>query len=107
MRTDPPAAAFEALGDPVRCGVLERLGERPHSAGELAELAGVSPSSMSRHLRTLLRAELITDERGSHDARVRMFRLHPEGLAATTAWLDQVQAHWRSNLASFKAHVEG
>jgi DNA-binding transcriptional ArsR family regulator len=107
MRTDSPTAAFEALADPVRCAVVERLGERPHSAGELAELVGVSPSSMSRHLRMLLRAELISDERGRDDARVRMFRLCPEGLAATTAWMDQVQAHWRANLASFQAHVEG
>lgn len=61
---------------------------------------------MSRHLKVLLNAGLIEDERSSADARVRLFRMRTEDLAATTAWLDQVQAHWRSNLASFRAHVE-
>ena len=100
------AELFAALADPTRLRAVELLGERPHRAGELAARIGISAPVMSRHLRVLLRAEVITDERGSDDARVRIFRLRPEQLAATQAWLDQVQAHWNEQLASFQRHVE-
>lgn len=100
------AARFAALADPVRCRVVERLGTGPASAGDLAVHAGRTPSSMSRHLKTLTAAGLVADERSPADARVRLFRLEADELAATTAWLDQVQAHWRANLASFRDHVE-
>lgn len=106
MSTSSVARSFEALSDPHRCRVLELLGERPHSAGELARLTGLSPSAMSRHLRLLLQHGLITDQRNRDDARVRIFSLDPDGLTRCQAWLDQVQAHWRTNLASFKRHVE-
>jgi hypothetical protein len=62
---------------------------------------------MSRHLRVLLAAGLITDERVPDDARLRVFHLRQAPLAALQAWLDQVQAHWTEQLGSFKRHVEG
>ena len=61
---------------------------------------------MSRHLRILLAAGLVADERVPDDARVRIFRLNPEPVVAVQAWLDQVQAHWREQLGSFKQHVD-
>jgi DNA-binding MarR family transcriptional regulator len=61
---------------------------------------------MSRHLRILLRAGLITDERVPHDARLRVFRLRPESVGSLQAWLDQLQAHWNEQLRSFKRYVE-
>jgi len=54
----------------------------------------------------LLRAGLIADERLAEDARARVFRPRPQSLAALRAWLDQLQAHWDEQLASFKSHVE-
>jgi DNA-binding transcriptional ArsR family regulator len=106
MSTSSIARSFEALSDPHRCRVVELLGGRPHSAGELARLTGLSPSAMSRHLRLLLHHGLITDRRNPDDARVRVFSLDPDGLIGCQAWLDQIQAHWRTNLASFKRHAE-
>ena len=61
---------------------------------------------MSRHLRVLLQAGVVTDERLAEDARARVFRLRPESLVALRAWLDQLQAQWEEQLASFKRHVE-
>jgi DNA-binding transcriptional ArsR family regulator len=61
---------------------------------------------MSKHLRVLLAAGIVTDERGARDARVRVFRLRRESVVAVRAWLDQVQAHWDEQLKAFKAHVE-
>jgi DNA-binding transcriptional ArsR family regulator len=61
---------------------------------------------MSKHLKVLLRAGVVTDERPSEDARVRVFRLRPESVGALGAWLDQLRAHWDEQLGSFKRHVE-
>jgi hypothetical protein len=62
---------------------------------------------MSRHLRILLESGLVADERVRDDARARVFRLRPEPMRDVQAWLDQLQAHWNEQLASFKRYVEG
>jgi DNA-binding transcriptional ArsR family regulator len=98
---------FAVLADPTRREVVRLLGERPRRAGELAVSAGRSGPAMSRHLRLLLDAGIVADERVPDDARVRVFRLRPESLVAVQAFLDQVQADWRVNLQSFKRHTEG
>jgi DNA-binding transcriptional ArsR family regulator len=99
---------FPALADPTRRQVVQLLGTRPHRAGELAAAVGASPPAMSRHLRVLLAAGIIADERRSGaDARIRTFRLRPQSLVALQAWLDQLQAEWDQQLDSFKRHVEG
>ncbi|MGW7683547.1 ArsR/SmtB family transcription factor [Kribbella sp. NPDC054772] len=97
---------FEVLADPTRRQVVQLLGEGPRRAGELAAATGASSPAMSRHLKLLLEAGLVEDERVPGDARVRLFRLNPEPVVAVQAWLDQVQAHWRNQLGSFKRHVE-
>ena len=97
---------FEALADPTRREVVRLLGEGPQRAGRLAAATGSSAPAMSRHLRVLLSAGLIADERVPDDARIRLFRLRPEPLVAVQAWLDQVQAHWNEQLTAFKRHVE-
>jgi DNA-binding transcriptional ArsR family regulator len=100
------ATVFTALADPTRRQVVELLGERPRRAGELSEAAGTSAPVMSRHLRVLLEAGVVVDERVPHDARVRLFRLRPESVDALQAWLDQLQAHWTEQLGSFKRYLE-
>jgi DNA-binding transcriptional ArsR family regulator len=104
--SDPLERVMSALADPTRRRVVQLLGERPHRAGELADASGVSAPAMSRHLRILLEAGVVTDERVAADARVRVFTLRPDSLVAVRAWLDQVQAHWSEQLHSFKRHVE-
>src|SRR5215210_2308431 len=99
-------APFVALADPTRRRVIELLGNRARRAGELAEAAGTSAPVMSRHLRILLEAGFVADERVPDDARLRVFRLRHEPLLALQAWLDQVQAHWNEQLGSFKRYVE-
>jgi DNA-binding transcriptional ArsR family regulator len=108
IRTAGPdvAVLFAALADPARREVVQLLGTGPRRAGELSEAVGLSSPAMSRHLKVLLRAGVITDERTSRDARMRYFRLRPHSLVALQAWLDQLQAHWDEQLASFKRHVE-
>jgi DNA-binding transcriptional ArsR family regulator len=97
---------FVALADPTRRRVIELLGDRAHRAGELATAVGTSAPVMSRHLRILLEAGFVADERVPGDARLRVFRLRPEPVAELRAWLDQLQAHWNEQLGAFKRHVE-
>ena len=100
------AVMLQALADPARLRVVEVLSRSPRRAGDLAAAAGVPAPTMSKHLRVLLAAGIVTDERGDRDARVRVFRLRREPVVAVRAWLDQVQAHWDEQLKAFKAHVE-
>lgn len=94
------------LADPTRRRVLELLSEEPHRAGELAKVVGTSRPVMSRHLRILLESGLVADQRVPDDARARVFHLRPEPIGDVRAWIDQLQAHWSEQLASFKRHVE-
>jgi DNA-binding transcriptional ArsR family regulator len=97
---------FRALADPTRRRVIELLGDRERRAGELAAAAGTSAPVMSRHLRILLEAGFVADERVPGDARLRVFRLRRAPVLALQAWLDQLQAHWNEQLGAFKRHVE-
>jgi DNA-binding transcriptional ArsR family regulator len=97
---------FGALADPTRRRVVESLGAGPRRAGELAAEVGTSAPTMSRHLRVLLAAGIVTDERPADDARARVFRLRPDSMTALRAWLDQLQALWDEQLQAFKKHVD-
>jgi DNA-binding transcriptional ArsR family regulator len=78
---------FGALADPTRRGVVELLRDGPRRAGDLAMVTQVSPPVMSRHLRVLLNAGLVDDERSPTDARVRLFFLRKESIATLQSWL--------------------
>jgi DNA-binding transcriptional ArsR family regulator len=97
---------LQALADPTRLRTVELLSRGPCRAGQLADDLGVSPPTMSKHLRVLLKAGIVTDERLAEDARGRLFRLRRESVVAVQAWLDQIQALWDEQLGAFKAHVE-
>lgn len=97
---------FLALADPTRLRVIELLGDRERRAGELASATGTSAPVMSRHLRILLKAGFVADERVPRDARLRIFRLRREPVLALQAWLDQLQAHWNEQLGAFKRYAE-
>jgi len=104
--TPTVAPLLQALADPTRLRVVELLSTAPRRAGELAGELGVTPPTMSKHLRVLLQAGVVADERPTGDARVRVFRLQQDSVVAIRAWLDQLQAHWDEQLNAFKAHVE-
>jgi DNA-binding transcriptional ArsR family regulator len=94
QRNEDTAAGtvIEALGDPVRRQVVTLLSRGPRRAGELAAEIGMSAPAMSRHLRVLLAALVIEDERLEQDARARVFRLRPAAIEAVQSWLDQIKA---------------
>src|SRR4051794_8389439 len=79
-------ATLIALADPVRRGIVELLKRQPRRAGELATLLDASPPVMSKHLKVLRGSELIEEDRGGDDARVRVYRLRPERLEELRGW---------------------
>ena len=106
METHDVDRALSALADPTRRQIVGLLSARTYQASELADELSISRSRMSKHLKALLESGLVTDERVATDARLRIFRLQPEGLNSIRDWVAQTQALWDRQLASFKAHVE-
>ena len=106
MSTAGLDAAFTALADPTRRGVVTLLLSRPRRAGEISRALRMRAPAMSRHLRVLRLAGLVAEERGETDARVRLFRLRPEPFTALRGWLDEVERYWQAQLAAFKDHAE-
>ncbi len=96
-----------ALADPKRRRAVELLGQRPHSAGELARALGLAPPAMSRHLRALKEGGLIEGRFPSFDARVRIYSLKDGATDELKRWLSETEARWAHQLAAFKDHVEG
>jgi len=99
-------AAFAALADPTRRGVIRLLTKEPRRAGELAAALDVRASALTRHLRILRESGLVEEEAGSEDARVRVYRLRREPLEGLRRWIDEVESFWTGQLASFARHVE-
>lgn len=95
-----------ALADPHRRHVVELLRERPRRAGEIAELVGLSPPAMSRHLRALRKSGLIDDSHPDFDARVRVYALRPEPIVHLKRWLEETERLWTVQLTAFKTHLE-
>src|SRR5438034_11381025 len=94
------ARALQALGDPTRRAVFERLRGGPRSVGEIARGMPVTRPAVSQHLRVLKGAGLVTDEqRGTR----RLYRIEPDGLTELRAWFDSL---WDTALAEFKAAAE-
>ena len=99
-------ASLAALADPNRRRIVELLSEHPRRAGELAEAVGVSAPAMSRYLRTLKAGGLVAAAHPDFDARVRIYTLRRDGMAALKQWLERAEALWVRQLASFKEHLE-
>jgi DNA-binding transcriptional ArsR family regulator len=78
---------FEALGDPNRRAIVEALRDGPRSVAEITAGMQISQPAVSRHLRLLKRAGLVTDEPAG--AR-RLYRLSDKGPAAIRAYMEQV-----------------
>jgi DNA-binding transcriptional ArsR family regulator len=87
-------SVIEALSDQTRRRIVTLLSRGPKRAGELAAEVGMSAPAMSRHLRVLLSALVIADERLDQDARARVFRLRPQSIKSVQAWLDELMAGW-------------
>jgi DNA-binding transcriptional ArsR family regulator len=91
MTEDTLSAVFGALADPTRRRILERLGRGDATVSELAEPFEISLPAVSRHLKVLEQAGLISRHRR---ATARLSRLEAAPLREATAWLGGYERYW-------------
>lgn len=87
-------ATFAALADPTRRAILTRLASGEASVTELAEPFEISQPAISRHLRVLENAGLISRTRAG---KRRPRRIEAKPLAAAVGWLEQYRRFWENN----------
>ena len=87
---------FSALADPTRRAILARLAEGEATVTELAAPFAISQPAISKHLKVLERAGLIS---AGQDAQRRPRKLEPGALEAANAWLERYRAIWEANYA--------
>ena len=93
---------FGALADATRRGIVERLTLGEATVTELAAPFSISLPAVSRHLRVLERAAVITR---SHEGRWRRARLSPEALATAASWLSAHEQLWADRLDRLEDHL--
>jgi DNA-binding transcriptional ArsR family regulator len=91
LTSDRLSAVFGALADPTRRAILARLADGDANVGELTAPSGVSQPAISRHLKVLERAGLISRRRM---ATARLSHLEADPLRDASAWLARYQAFW-------------
>jgi DNA-binding transcriptional ArsR family regulator len=96
MMTPGLDATFAALADPTRRAILARLASGEASVTELAEPFAMTQPAISKHLKVLMRAGLISRDR---DAQRRPSRLEAKPLAEATQWLEQYRQFWDASFA--------
>lgn len=95
-----------ALAEPTRREVIDLLRRGPRRASEIADSLGATRPAMSRHLRVLRKAGLVSEEELPDDARARVYRLERAPFTELRGWVEEVEAFWGDQLAAFKAHAE-
>jgi DNA-binding transcriptional ArsR family regulator len=96
-------AAFAALADSTRRGVLERLGGSEASITDLADRFHMTLTGMSKHIRVLERAGLVTTEKVG---RVRNCRIGKRRLEEVAAWIQRYQELWDARFSALDDIVE-
>jgi DNA-binding transcriptional ArsR family regulator len=96
--------AFGALADPTRAEIVARLAQRERTVNELVELFPISQPAVSKHLRILREAGLVSVEASG---RKRVYRLETEPLEEIDRWLDRYRALWAKRLNALERHMDG
>jgi DNA-binding transcriptional ArsR family regulator len=91
VAVDHLTTTFAALADPTRRAILSRLAEGEATVNELADPFPISVQAVSKHLKVLERAGLITRGRS---AQLRPSRLHGEPLREAVEWLETYRQFW-------------
>jgi DNA-binding transcriptional ArsR family regulator len=93
---------LQVLAEPRRQAILDLLREGELPVGELVARLDMSQPAVSKHLRVLRDAGLVTVR---VDAQRRLYRIRPEPLAELDAWLDDYRALWRSRLDALHTEI--
>jgi DNA-binding transcriptional ArsR family regulator len=105
VAVDELTSTFAALADPTRRAILARLAEGDATVNELAAPFPITVQAVSKHLKVLERAGLITRGRS---AQLRPSRLNATSLQAAAGWLDDYRRFWEGSFARLdeRLHAE-
>jgi|SRR5687767_4784495 DNA-binding transcriptional ArsR family regulator len=103
MATDRLSVIFSALADPTRRAILARLSEGDATVNELAEPFEISLPAISRHLKVLEHAGLISRSR---NAQWRSSSLEAAPLREATEWMERYRQFWDESLDRLDAHLK-
>src|SRR5689334_22435916 len=94
---------FRAIADPTRRAILDRLRAGPANAGTLAADFRSSRPAVSKHLRVLREARLVTDTKVG---RERVYAVNPVPLQSVAGWLEGYRSFWQASLTRLKRNLE-
>jgi DNA-binding transcriptional ArsR family regulator len=94
---------FQAIADPTRRAILDRLQAGPAPVNSLAAGFPQSRPAISKHLRILKESGLVSEQR---QGRERVYQLHPDQLAEIAAWLLTYRDFWQTSLNRLKKKLE-
>jgi len=94
---------FHAVSDATRRAILDQLSAGDRQAGDIAQSFPISRPAISKHLRVLREASLVSERQ---EGRNRVYHLNAERLREVDVWLENYRRLWNANLASLKFHVE-
>lgn len=103
-RSRASSDVFLAIADPTRRAILDRLRAGSARAGDLAADFRQSRPTISKHLRVLRQARLVSDTR---IGRERVYSVEAVPLQRVAGWLEGYRAFWQSSLARLKRNLEG
>jgi DNA-binding transcriptional ArsR family regulator len=102
MRDEQFDLTLTALADPTRRAILARLAQGEATVNELAEPFDLSQPAISKHLKVLERARLISKGRS---AQFRPCRLEAEPLKELASWVEQYRRHWDDRLDRLDSYL--
>jgi DNA-binding transcriptional ArsR family regulator len=102
MAKDPLSRTFAALADPTRRAILARLADGEATVNELAEPFEMSLQAVSKHLKVLEQAGLITRGR---DAQWRPARLETAPLESASEWIERYKERWRDQFGRLDEEI--
>ncbi|QZZ19632.1 winged helix-turn-helix transcriptional regulator [Leptothermofonsia sichuanensis E412] len=103
MSTDSLSVTLAALADPTRRAILAQLAQGEATVTELAEPFEMSLPAISKHLKVLERAQLITRSR---DAQWRPCHLNPEPLKDLADWLERYRQFWEHSFDRLDEYLQ-
>jgi DNA-binding transcriptional ArsR family regulator len=95
-------STFEVIAEPSRRKILDLLRRQDHAVGELVTELGLAQPAVSKHLRVLRDAGLVTAEVA---AQRRVYRLRAEPLQELDAWVAAYRPHWAQHLNALERHL--
>lgn len=102
-QSTPLDLAFQALADPTRRAMVERLARSPASVSDLARPFSMSLPAVMQHLAVLEGSGLVVSEK---IGRVRMCRIEPQALSLAEQWINARRTEWERRLDRLGAYLE-